>query len=664
MKKAGVPKVFLKKYSSKRLNSKILNKIHIPKDRQMVSDLYTEKDNGKMGLKENISPETLAKLKILAKSIKKNKGFVTTWKVAIVLILVGLILSFNLFFKDNLIKRTTESGLEFVFDADVELVKPHLSLFSGIMTFEALIIANSDKPMYNLLETGQAQLQISIVELIRKKVCIERMSLENVKWNTPRTIDGSLSTAEQSERKQSVDKIEGYLDFLSLNSEDFDYNLLLEQQMENLVTLAMIENSNEIIEDFNSRWISILEKKEEDNKILSAKVEKIKALNLKNISTIEQAQLMVQQIEELYSEVEALKGELKSLSDDYEGEKENLGLMENSITSAIEEDLSYLLGLLDFSVVDLRAFSADIAENYIRNRWNKYYEYGLKALNIYNRLRSIDKRESVEKTGLSRDSGRNISFPSPDNPKFLIEHFLISGGDKHSGELTVDLKSISNDPNKVKSPISMNVSLNKENGELSIDGFLDLRSNSEKLFRLSIQSPPTFWEIEDVFSGKVVFVGNSSFDRNEKGLTTSINMELNNLTTSMSKVDSLIMETIENLIEKQKTINLTGEMLINSEGIDRVTIHSEFDDLLVDSLGAYLSDLEETATQELENNLKECFDSDLIKNQELLSSIDALGIKIFDQINTINNLEKILDSKTAELEDKVNSMVNDVKNDV
>jgi hypothetical protein len=172
MKKTKIPKIFTKQYSPKALNKKILKRIHIPKDRKMISDLFVENDKGKMVLKEDLPQDISAKLKGLSKSIKK--------------------------IKDQLIKKAAESGLESVFQGDVDLVKPHLSLFKGSITYESLTIADANKPMYNLIETGGAQLQISMAELTRKRVRIENMSLENVRWNTPRKTDGSHAPAEKS----------------------------------------------------------------------------------------------------------------------------------------------------------------------------------------------------------------------------------------------------------------------------------------------------------------------------------------------------------------------------------------------------------------------------------------------------------------------------------
>ncbi|MDA3812417.1 MAG: hypothetical protein PF518_19035, partial [Spirochaetaceae bacterium] len=140
MKKTKIPKIFTKQYSPKALNKKILKRIHIPKDRKMISDLFVENDKGKMVLKEDLPQDISAKLKGLSKSIKKNKGLVTKWKAVFVLILISLILIFNFFFKDQLIKKAAESGLEYVFQGDVDLVKPHLSLFKGSITYESLTI--------------------------------------------------------------------------------------------------------------------------------------------------------------------------------------------------------------------------------------------------------------------------------------------------------------------------------------------------------------------------------------------------------------------------------------------------------------------------------------------------------------------------------------------
>ena len=53
----------------------------------------------------------------------------------------------------------------------------------------------------------------------------------------------------------------------------------------------------------------------------------------------------------------------------------------------MEDDIDYLKGLVDFSSGDIRSLASNAAEKYIRARWNDYYEKGMKALDVYEKLK-------------------------------------------------------------------------------------------------------------------------------------------------------------------------------------------------------------------------------------------------------------------------------------
>ncbi len=151
MKINKIPGIFRKQYKIKAFNSKILKRIHIPKDKEMLKNLFTENNSGKMEIIQDIPEEILVRLKPLSKSIKKNKGMVSRWKILLVLFIVGSILIFNLLFKDRLISRAVESGLESVFQADVEISDFKFSLLNGSISYATLIIADSDNKLRNIL---------------------------------------------------------------------------------------------------------------------------------------------------------------------------------------------------------------------------------------------------------------------------------------------------------------------------------------------------------------------------------------------------------------------------------------------------------------------------------------------------------------------------------
>ncbi len=664
-----VPKIFRKKYKEKAFNKKILKRIHIPKEREKVEALFEKNEKDRYVLKGDISQETIKKLKPLAKTIKKNKGLVTKWKAIIVLIIVGSVVFFNFIFKDKLIESFAESGLESLFEAEVEIEKLHLSLFKGILSYESLAIADADKPMFNLVETGRAVLKINMRELAFKRVHIEEIALSEVLWDTPRKSDGSLVEGENGGENTSEKEDSSLMDTLSLNSGDFDYQAIINSQKENLSSLKLLSESNQKIEEAQARWTGILYEKESEVKALSDKVDTVKSISLSSVQSVDEAASLIGEVQSYYPEVEAAKESVVQLNRDFKSEKETLFSMKDSLSYSIDTDMAYLVDTLDITTGDFSSIASDLAEDYVRARWNNYYEYGLKAWNIVQKLQSAENEDKAESRGLNRAAGRTILFPSPDKPSLFIGHAGLTGGDEKQGHLVMDIKSISSEPDKTKDPVSLNLILTKGEQIIVLKGVLDLKTDSPVLFFMTIDVPgnPVALEkgIPVLGINRLTSIADTSLNGtvlyDDDTLVTVLKTELTELDIIQSADDSVISTAVNILFDNTENIELIGEIAITKEGIDSIFFQSDFDTLLQDSLGSYLEDLKSTYTRELKDNLLQYLSPDLEKNEAYSSSLDALGVQSINQISSVNRVKDVLDDKVSELENRGDAIADELK---
>lgn len=665
MKKSKIPGLFQKKYSSKALNKKIIKRIHIPKDREMILDLFIKNNDGKMEIVHDIPEDVLIRLKPLAKSIKKNKGMVSRWKASILIFIIAAILIFNFFFKDKLITNAVESGLESIFKAEVEINKLKISLLKGTISYHSLAIADAGNTSRNLIETGFAQFKINIEELTKKRVRIEEMSLTEVKWDTPRASDGALAESTKQEKDEKSSAFVEVLDVLSFGSEDFDYKLLLEEQKDNLVSMNVINQGNDEIDAFRQRWEDVYSEKEKEINELTGDIFSLKSLSVQDIGSIEEGQSMVRQVKDLYPRVAETKVGLLALQDDFQEERNRLKNFEETVRTAIDKDIAYLNDLMDFSSGNMRSLASDAAEKYIRNRWNTYYENGLKALEVYERFQNMEKKESKKGKGFQRDSGRTISFLSPDNPGFLIEHILLSGGDSTSGTFTTEIRTVTNEPDKLTEPLTFLADWESGGTTIKMDGVLDLRSDSEIPFLLKIESPGNLVSLKEgipflnisSLSSKADISGVSKTVKDKNAVMTALDITLTELDIQQENEEGFISETIKDVLDDLERIDLRAEILISRDGLEEIEVQSDLDDILSDRIGEYMKELSEGMEEDLRNSLSEYISPYLKENQVLQSSLTALEIESLDQISSVDDLEKILDDKQNELEKQTGSIL-------
>jgi len=660
MKKNKVPGIFRKQYKIKAFNSKIVKRIHIPKDREFIQNLFEKNSNGKMEITQDIPKDILLRLKPLSKSIKKNKGMVSRWKLFIVFFIIASILIFNIFFKDRLLTQGMEKGLESIFHSDVEIRELNFSLLKGSISYNSLTIADADNIKLNLLETGPSEFRIDMKELSKKRVKIEEMSMTGVMWDSPRRDDGVLDNSESTASDESNEKDSKVFEVLALDSGEFDIEALLEDQKSNLTSLNLINQGNEEIDSFTQKWDGVYSDKDKEIKDLEADVEELKLLTTNNTGTIKEGQAIALQIKDLYPRVINTKDGLVALQNDFKEDKNSFMDLEKSISSAVNDDIAYLDGMLNITSSDISSLASDAAEEYIRNRWNDYYEKGLMALEIYEKFQSNKKNEVKEEKVFQRYSGRNISFPSPDKPGFLIEHILLSGGGGSSGSFTSEIRSLSNEPDKLNEALIFLADWGSEQSTIKLDGILDMRTDSEIPFLMEIESPGNNLSMEEgiavlnisKLNSNAEFIGESKTSNENNTVITTLDIILTDIEIEQENTEGILSEAVKDILSDMNSIDLRAEIVLNRSGLETVKVLSDLDDILSDRIGGYIKDKADDTEEELRVSLEEYLSSSLEENEILQSSLAALDVKSLDQISSVNDLENQVGEIKTDAENK------------
>lgn len=101
---------------------------------------------------------------------------------------------------DAAIERAIEQGGTLVVGARVDLDAADLSLFPLGLTLTRLQVTNPDRPMTNAVEVARIAFTMDGLNLLRRKVIIEEMAVDGVRFNTQRTSSGAV--AEPAEERK------------------------------------------------------------------------------------------------------------------------------------------------------------------------------------------------------------------------------------------------------------------------------------------------------------------------------------------------------------------------------------------------------------------------------------------------------------------------------
>jgi len=123
-------------------------------------------------------------------------------------VIIGLIVLFNLLFLDRIIKGIVEDQASLAVGARVDIGDLRFGIFSLNVEIRDLQVTNPEQPMRNAVQVGSMAFDLAAAPLLKKKVVIERMSVTDLAFGTPRKTSGALPRKLQQKletRKRPVD---------------------------------------------------------------------------------------------------------------------------------------------------------------------------------------------------------------------------------------------------------------------------------------------------------------------------------------------------------------------------------------------------------------------------------------------------------------------------
>ncbi len=106
---------------------------------------------------------------------------------------IGLAAALWLLVIDEVIERAIEAAGTKAVGAKVDLASADLHLFPLGLTLTGLQVTDPDEPMTNAVQVDRIAFNLDGLNLLRRKVIIEEMAVEGVRFGTPRTHSGAVA---------------------------------------------------------------------------------------------------------------------------------------------------------------------------------------------------------------------------------------------------------------------------------------------------------------------------------------------------------------------------------------------------------------------------------------------------------------------------------------
>ncbi len=361
-------------------------------------------------------------------------------------VVVGVFVGFWMLFVDAIVTGVIEKTGSAIVGAEVD-VKADVKLFPLGITLKELQVTNPQAPETNSLECSRIAFNLDSLNLLRRKVIINEMAVEGMRFDTPRKRPGRVKKKE-AEKKGMAEKPT----LFTMATQTADAKTILKN--ENLESVKLIETTRDELQKKKSDWQQRVAELPNRAKLdgYKARIEKVKQLPKGDVfgmaGQLGEVRALKRDIEQDLERVEKTR---TAFTNDLASAKKTVGRAEQ----APMNDVRRLRDKYSISPAGL----ANMSQLLFGDQINSWVRTGLLW---YNRLQPVVERTraaKAEKKGVEavkplRGKGVDVRFkeyrPLPD---FLIDRTAVSA-ETTAGLLAGTVKNITPDQNMLGIPLT------------------------------------------------------------------------------------------------------------------------------------------------------------------------------------------------------------------
>ncbi len=400
--------------------------------------------------------------------------------VAATAIALALIIVFNVFFLNMLVKMGLVAAGENMFKSKVEIEKVDIQVLKSQILIENLTVADKNHEFKNLWQAQKIEIKYIFTPMLKRKFIFDNINVINLAIGTDRKISGFLPPGkvqkiekQQEDKNAPTDKMKDAIDNkaktdvqkmpVSKSNElgdklkNIDYKSYIKK--ENLESYKLIKDSEQKLKDKKDKTSSDMKNINIDatTKNLESEIGDIKGVKVNSASDIPAAQAKLQELGKMKTEVESLKKDLETEKNDAQDFYDYSKGLSNDIEKAKEKDVQNVLG--NFNVKILNASS--IEKSLIGPIWYDRITKIMDLLNLINKYipksqKKGKKEKIIEK---KRIHGRDIVFVSSAYPTFWIKKVVISTEKADASQYLVkgEIDDITTEQAVIGRPITFNL---------------------------------------------------------------------------------------------------------------------------------------------------------------------------------------------------------------
>lgn len=630
------------------------------------------------------------------KAPKKPNLFarVVRWKallaIAIVFAIIGL--SFHFWF-DALLKYGIEKGGYAAVGAEVNVAEVKTSFLNGSVAVHKLEITDSLQPKFNSIEIGQINFDVNMDALLRLKGVIEKMSVEDIQFQSLRKYPGKVAPPEPpkpdepSFTDQLKEKALGKLG--DENSNNLIGNIAsFLQSGDSKAELKNIEGlvvSKKMAEDMNKKWSNA--KNDWDQKIktlpkqsdLDGYKKRFEQIKYKDFKTPQELQESISQFNTLKSDVDTQIKSVNETKNKLVSDVNDLQKDYKTLEAQIKTDIDTVKTHFKIPKIDAAQFSKSLFMSYLIPYTQKLDHYKTMAQKYlppkYAKMldKTNSKNEEVDEDTIQphpREKGVTYEFPIQNGyPLYWIQNVMISSKSNKQvdyGDIKGQIRNITSNQRQINKTTDLEVSGDfKSKGVygIAMNGvFNNLKAQPEVSFKASVGSYPlqqiALVKSPDVNIGFPSSKNSLRFSAETVGFKTyAIEFENNfkDVAFELKAKEKLVSELLGRTLSPIKEFNLMASAKGEIKNLD---FHISSN--LGTQLEAAFQGMLKQKLAEVETQVRQKVDEEVAKQKEELEK--KLNSLTKGYVNDVTSSENLLNQVKNMADDRINTAKKDLEN--
>lgn len=583
-----------------------------------------------------------------------KKGWIRWPGLAAFVVVTLLIAAAWYFLVDHIVKVAIETAGTKAVGAKVELAKADLSLFPAGLTLDGLKVTNPDAPMTNAVEVARMGMDLELSQLIRRRVVINLMQVDAMRFNTERKSSGALPekarSKEVKDKAPATEKIKKGLEKMGCGNfqlpsfEKPDLKNLLAN--ENLQSLDLAQKLDADIKAEEAYWNKTL-KELPDQKKLKAYEKKLKDLKSKKTdlgALLGKAGDALTVQKEVQADLKLIKAAQKR----FEKSSRDLQKRVKDLPKAPLTDIRRLQSKYSLSADGLANLSQLLIGGQLCDHWQTTWEW-YQRLRPY--IRSIKASKEAEAPEPERGKGAYVRFAEKNPLPTLLIRQTKASVQLPMGDLSGKIEDINSDPPLLGRPTSFSF-LGRElpaAKALSASGLLDLVNPENPSSRAKVNLSGYQLKAIPLSKEKALPVTvetaladlGADFTYKDKLVDTRIDMDFNavNLSTPAPTGDNAVQAALIDALGDIRSFDLIASIKGQVDDY-RMKVRSSLDRTLKNAVGNLVKKEAAKLTSQIEARVRQEVAAPLAQAQQQFAALGPVGDELKKRLNLGSDLLK------------------------